>query len=49
MSGKVWSLLRFWVLIHYYKKQSVKIIWGRILDLARFNFVVAALHVIPRT
>ena len=42
-AGKVWSLPRFWVSIRSYKKQPVKKIWGRILDLAWLKFAVAAL------
>ena len=41
--GKVWSLPKFWVSIRSYKKQPVKKIWGRILDLAWLKFAVAAL------
>ena len=42
-AGKVWSLHRFWVSIHSYKKQPVKIYFDRILDLARIKFAMAAL------
>ena len=42
-AGKVWSLPRFWVSIRSYKKQLVKNVWGRILDLAWLKFAVAAL------
>ena len=45
-AGKVWSLPRFWVSIHSYKKQPVKKFWGRILDLAWLKFTVAALRLI---
>ena len=41
-AGKVWSLSRFWVSIHSYKKQLVKNIWGKILDLAWLKFAVVA-------
>ena len=41
--GKVWSLPRLWVSIRSYKKQPVKKILGRILDLAWLKFAVAAL------
>ena len=40
---KAWALPRFWVSIRSYKKQPVKKIWGRILDLAWLKFAVAAL------
>ena len=40
---KAWALPRFWVSIRPYKKQPVKKIWGRILDLAWLKFAVAAL------
>ena len=43
MAAKIWSLPRFWVSIHSYKKQQVKKNWGRILDLAWLKFAVAAL------
>ena len=33
-AGKVWSLPRFWVSISPYKKQPVKIFWGRIFAVA---------------
>ena len=44
-AGKVWSMPRFWVSIHSYKKQSVKKFWDRILDLAwlKFSFKVAGI------
>ena len=42
-AGKVWSLPRFSVSIRSYKKQPVKKIWGRLLNLARLKFAVAAL------
>ena len=42
-AAKDWSLPRFWVSIPSYKKQLVKIFWGRILDLAWLKFDVAAL------
>ena len=42
-AGKIWSLPRFWVSILSYKKQPVKKIWGRILDLSWLKFAVAAL------
>ena len=42
-AGKVWSLPRFWFSIPSYKKQPVKKIWGRILDLAWLKFAVAAM------
>ena len=42
-AGKVWSLPRFWVSIHSYKKQPVKKIWVRILDLGLLKFDVSAL------
>ena len=41
--AKVWSLPRFWVSIRSFKKQSVKKIWGRILDLVWLKFDVAVL------
>ena len=41
-AGKVWSLHRFWVSIRSYKKQPIKNIFGRILDLAWFKFPVVA-------
>ena len=41
---KAWTLSRFWVSIHSYKKQPVKKIWGRILGLAWLKFAVAALN-----
>ena len=40
---KAWALFRFWASIRSYKKQPVKKIWGRILDLAWLKFTVAAL------
>ena len=40
---KAWALPRFWVSICSYKKQPVKKIWVRILDLAWVKFAVAAL------
>ena len=43
-AAKVWSLPRFWVSIGSYKKQLVKKICGRILDLAWLKFAVAALN-----
>ena len=42
-AAKDWSLPRFWVSIHSYKKQPVKKIWGRILDLAWLKFTMVAL------
>ena len=45
-AGKGWSLPRFWVSIRSYKKQLVKNFWGRIMDLARLKFAVAALYAI---
>ena len=42
-AGKVWSLPRLWVSIRSYKKQPVKKICGRILDLAWLKFAVMAL------
>ena len=45
-AGKVWSLARFWVSIHSYKKQPVKNFLGRILDLAWLKFAVAALAMV---
>ena len=47
MAGKLWSLPRFWVSIRFYKKQPIKKICGRILDLAWLKFAVAALHFLP--
>ena len=44
-AGKVWSLPRFWVSIHSYKKQTVKKFLVTILDLAWLKFAVAALHI----
>ena len=44
-TAKDWSLPKFWVSIRSYKKQPVKEIWGRILDLAWLKFAVAALFV----
>ena len=41
--GKVWSLPSFWFSICSYKKQQVKKIWGRILDLAWLKLTVVAL------
>ena len=41
-AGKVWSLPRFWVSIHSYKKQPIKK-FGVKLDLAWLKFAVAAL------
>ena len=38
-----WTLHRFWVSIHSYKKQLVKKKLGRILDLAWLKFAMAAL------
>ena len=40
---KAWAFPRFWVSIRSYKKQLVKNIFGRILDLAWFKFPAAAL------
>ena len=40
---KAWALPRFWVSILSYKKQPVKKILGRILDLAWLKFAVVAL------
>ena len=48
-AGKVWSLPRFWISIHSYKKQPVKKFGGRILDLALLKFAVAALHNVKST
>ena len=45
-AGKVWSLPRFWVSMRSYKKQLVKKIWGKVLDLAWLKFAVAALLVL---
>ena len=45
-TAKVWTLPRFWVSIHSYKKQQAKKIWGRILDLAWLKFSVAALALV---
>ena len=42
-ADKVWSLPRFCVSIRSYKKQPVKKICGRILDLAWLKFAVAVL------
>ena len=42
-AGKFWSLPRFWVSICSYRKQLVKNILGRILDLAWLKFAMAAL------
>ena len=42
-AGKVWSMPRFWVSIHSYKKQPVKNYLGGILDLAWLKLAVAAL------
>ena len=44
-----WSLSRFWVSIRCYKKQPVKKIWGRILDLAWLKFALAALYNVGQT
>ena len=41
---KAWALPRFWVSIGSYKKQLVKKIWGRILDLAWLKFAMAPLQ-----
>ena len=42
-AGKVWSLARFWVSIHSYKKQLVKKFLGKILDLDWLKFALVAL------
>ena len=42
-AAKDWSLPRFWVSMPSYKKQLVKKILGRILDLALLKFAVAAM------
>ena len=39
---KAWALSRFWVSILSCKKQTVKKILGKILDLASLKFAVAA-------
>ena len=41
---KAWALPRFWVSIHFYKKQPVKKIGGRILGLAWLKFAMEPLY-----
>ena len=38
---KAWALPRIWVSIRSYKKQQVRILWGRILGLDWLKFAVA--------
>ena len=45
---KAWALPRFWVSIRSYKKQPVKIIWGRTLGLALLKFAMAPLDYVVK-
>ena len=45
-AAKDWSLPIFWVSMNSYKKQPVKTIWGRLLDLAWLKFAMVALNTV---